>query len=251
MMRLRAFGAGILHLWPIALVIVAWDLWVVVNGYTSTVAPRPWLVFEDVVTSVGAYVPSAAYTIVVALIGLVGGTLVGFCAAVVVWSSAALAGVVTPAALVIRSVPITALIPIIARIVGYGDPAVVASTVLICFFPAFVFTLSGLAAIPDSSRDLFRVLGAGRAQLLVRLGVLYALPNLMVSVRITAPTAVLAAMLAEFLMGASGLGAMFSTSRSYSDMERAWGTAVVATVVSVLVFVGARALERRVVARVV
>jgi len=34
------------------------------------------------------------------------------------------------------------------------------------------------------------------------------------------------------------------------NMERAWGTALVATVASVLVFLGARVLERRVDARV-
>ncbi|MGW9112575.1 ABC transporter permease [Microbacterium sp. NPDC055683] len=250
MSRLRAAGAALLHLWPVAVVLVAWDLWVVVNGYTATVAPRPWGVIADVVTGFSSYLPSIGYTVGMAVGGLVGGTLIGFAGAILVWWSAALSGVVTPAALVIRSVPITAMIPIIARIVGYGDAAVLTSTALICFFPAFVFTLSGLHAIPDAGRDLFRVLGAGRLQVLARLGILHAVPNLMVSVRITAPSAVLAAMLAEFLMGSHGLGALFSESRSYMDMERAWGTALVATVVSVLVFVGARALERRVGARV-
>ena len=246
MTRLRSIGMGIVHLWPIALLLLAWDLWVVLNGYTSTVAPRPWFVIADVVTGFFEYIPSITYTLGMALGGLVGGTLIGFVGAVLVWWSAALSGVVTPAALIIRSVPITALIPIIARIVGYGDPAVLASTMLICFFPAFVFTLSGLAAIPDAGRDLFTVLGANKLQVLARLGVLYALPNLMVSVRITAPSAVLAAMLAEFLMGTSGLGALFSQARSYMDMERSWGTALVATVVSVLVFVVAQMAERRV-----
>jgi ABC-type nitrate/sulfonate/bicarbonate transport system permease component len=250
MSRVRSIATALLHLWPIALVLVAWDAWVVLNGYTSTVAPRPWPVIADVVLGFGDYLPDVSYTLGVALAGLVGGTLIGFLAAILVWSSAAVAGVVTPAALIIRSVPITAMIPIIARIVGYGDPAVLTSTALICFVPAFVFTLSGLAAIPAAGRDLFRVLGANKLQLLGRLGVLYALPNLMVSIRITAPTAVLAAMLAEFLMGAHGLGALFSESRSYMDMERAWGVALVATVVSVLVFIAARALERRVDARV-
>lgn len=241
MNRLRAIGIGVLHLWPIAVVLIAWDLWVVLNGYTSTVAPRPWNVFADVATGFADYVPSIGYTLGMSLGGLVGGTAIGFVGAVLVWWSAALSGIVTPAALVIRSVPITALIPIIARIVGYGDPAVLTSTALICFFPAFVFTLSGLASMPEAGRDLFRVLGANKRQVLGRLGVLHALPNLMISVRITAPTAVLAAMLAEFLMGAHGLGALFSQSRSYQDMERAWGTALIATVVSVLVFVAARA----------
>jgi NitT/TauT family transport system permease protein len=250
MSRLRAAGMAVVHLWPIALVLVAWDLWVVLNGYTATVAPRPWGVIADVVGGFADYAPSIVYTLGMSLGGLVGGTLIGFAGALVVWWSAALSGIVTPAALVIRSVPITAIIPIIARIVGYGDAAVLASTALICFFPAFVFTLSGLAAVPDAGHDLFRVLGANKAQVLGRLGVLYAVPNLMVSVRITAPSAVLAAMLAEFLMGTNGLGALFSESRSYMDAERSWGTALVATVVSVLVFIAARGLEHRVNSRI-
>lgn len=250
MSRLRSIGIGVLHLWPIAVILIAWDLWIVLNDYTSIVAPRPWFVIADVAAGFGDYLPFVLYTLAVSLGGLIGGTLIGFLAGIAVWWSAALSGVVTPAALVIRSVPITAMIPIIARIVGYGDAAVITSTALICFFPAFVFTLSGLASIPDAGRDLFRVMGAGKLQVLGRMGVLHALPNLMVSVRITAPSAVLAAMLAEFLMGTNGLGALFSHSRSYMDMERAWGTALVATVASVLVFLGARVLESRVDARV-
>ena len=57
---------------------------------------------------------------------------------------------------------------------------------------------------------------------------------------------VLAALLAEYLVGTGGLGHLFSTSRSYFDVERAWGTALLATVVSVLTFVVARGVERRV-----
>src|SRR3546814_5834848 len=61
--RLRAFGIGILHLWPIALVLLAWDLWVVLNGYTATVAPRPWSVLGDILTHFDAYAPSTGYTL--------------------------------------------------------------------------------------------------------------------------------------------------------------------------------------------
>lgn len=250
MTHVRSALVAIAHFWPVALILVAWELWVSLNGYTSTVAPHPAAVFADIATNLTVYLAPTGSTLAVALAGLLGGTVIGFVGAVLVWWSTALAGVVTPAALIIRSVPITAIIPIVARVIGYGDPAVLASTALICFFPAFVFTLSGLASIPVAGHDLFTVLGANKRQVLLRLGVLHAIPSAMVAIRITAPSAVLAAMLAEFLMGTNGLGALFSSSRGYLDMERAWGTALVATVLSVLVFVGSRALERRVVRRV-
>ncbi|WP_210480092.1 ABC transporter permease [Naasia sp. SYSU D00948] len=246
----RSVLTGLLHYWPLALIVVLWDLWVVVNGYTETVAPRPWAVFADVGANVGEYVPDLAYTLVMSLAGLGLGTLAALIAGIGVWRSAAISGVVTPAALVLRSVPVTAMIPVIARLLGYNDSTVLAITAIICFFPVFVFTVSGLASASQSGRDLFAVLGASTATTLRRLHLLTAVPSIMVAIRITAPTAVLAAMLAEFLIGAHGLGHLFSTARSYMEMDRAWGTAVVATALSVLTFVGARALERAVVARV-
>ncbi|NQX28972.1 ABC transporter permease subunit [Microbacteriaceae bacterium VKM Ac-2854] len=250
MTRTRTIAVALAHYWPLALVVVAWEAWVSVNGYTSTVAPHPLDVAVELAQNPLVYLLPTGSTLFTALVGLLGGTMVGVVGAVLVWWSVALSGVVTPAALILRSVPITAIIPIVARIVGYGDPAVLTVTVLVCFFPAFVFTLSGLASIPDAGRDLFTVLGARKAQLLLRYGFLHALPSTMVGIRITAPSAVLAAMLAEFLMGTHGLGALFSQSRGYLDMERAWGTALVATALSVLVFVGSRAVERRVADRV-
>ena len=134
-------------------------------------------------------------------------------------------------------------------IVGYGFWIFLLSDFIMfaAFFAAYAVLVGELAGGP-AGRDLFAVLGAGKVQVLRRLGILHALPQLMVSVRITAPTAVLGAMLAEFLMGAHGLGALFSESRSYMDMERSWGVALVATVLSVLVFLAARGLEHRVVA---
>ncbi|MGC4934730.1 ABC transporter permease [Gordonia sp. DT30] len=248
--RIWASLVRIAHYWPVPAILVAWDLWVLGNGYTSTVAPRPWSVIADVVTQFHAYRDPVLYTLGMSIGGLIGGTVVGFVGAVLVWWSSALSGVVTPAALVVRSVPLTAMIPIIARVVGYGDTAVLASTILISFFPAFVLTLSGLNSIPAVDDDLVASLGGGRWQLFRRVGLLHALPNLAVSVRITAPTAILAAMLAEFLMGSHGLGALFSQSQGYQNADRAWGTALIASVVSLLVFTAARVLERRVTTRV-
>ncbi|GAA1802198.1 ABC transporter permease [Nesterenkonia flava] len=243
-------GINILHLWPLALVLIAWDLWVVINDYSALIAPRPWAAISDVITQPDQYASDTLFTALMSLGGLVVGTAVGTVCAILVWWSAALSGVVTPAALILRSVPISALIPIIARLVGYDDKAVFVSIVVITFFPSFVFVLSGLSSIPAAGRDLFAVMGAGKPQLLLRLGLLHSVPNLMISVRITAPIAVMAAILTEFLIGQNGLGALFAEARSYRQWDLAWGTAVIATVLSVAIFLSARWLERRVTDRV-
>jgi NitT/TauT family transport system permease protein len=161
-----------------------------------------------------------------------------------VWSSRVIGSLVTPTAIVLSAVPITVLIPIIARVIGYGGGTLYIIVAIVTFFPAFVLVGTGLTSIPASSRDLFRVLGASQRGRLQFLNLPQAVPNFMIALRVTAPGAILAELLAEFLVGGNGLGQLFSDSRSYGDTDRAWGAAIVATVVSVVVFVASRALER-------
>lgn len=244
-----SIARGVLNYWPVVAILVAWELWVVLNGYTAIVAPPPTDVLADIASHPDAYVPDALFTIGMATAGLASGLILGLVAAVAVWSSAAISGVVTPAALVVRAVPITAMIPIITRVIGYDDRTVLAITSIISFFPVFVLAVSGLSSVPAVSEDLFQVFGAKRLVRLWRLHLPAAMPNIAIALRITAPAAILASMLAEFLIGQHGLGHLFSDARSYMDMNRAWGTAVVATVLSVVSFLIARAVERAILSR--
>jgi NitT/TauT family transport system permease protein len=173
----------------------------------------------------------------------------GTALAVAVWSSRVVSGMMTPVALIMRSVPVVAMIPVLARVFGYGWTTVLVITSVVSFFPAFVLVGARLRDAPQATSDLMAVLGASRLTLLRRLLLPHAVPGLLVAFRLTASTAVLGAMLAEYLMGGRGLGTLFAQSVSFYQVDRAWGTALVATVVSVACFVAARAIERWGVAR--
>src|SRR5215207_9475084 len=115
---------------------------------------------------------------------------------------------------------------------------------MLAFFPAYVMTSSGLRTASATSRDLMQALGASRSTLLRRVLVPTAVPNLLVALRLCASSAVLAAMVAEFLAGTNGLGRLFSSSRVRFDNERAWGAALIATALSVVLFQVALRIER-------
>jgi NitT/TauT family transport system permease protein len=203
-------------------------------------------VVNDVLQHPALYLPNAAHTLGVALLGLVLGMLVGTGAAIAAWSSALLGGLLAPLTLVFSSIPVVAVIPILARLLGYDTSTVLAVVVIISFFPSFVFTASGLRALPPGSADLFRVLGAGRLHTLLRLALPSALPNWMIALRGAAPQAVMAATLAEFLMASSGLGQIFHQAKDELDMARALGASLVVALMAVVVFLLASAAERRV-----
>ena len=244
--RLGVATGLLARFWGVALLVLAWEAWVAINRYNAIVMPRPYDVFADIVRNPDVYWRNARVTLGVAAFGLVVGMLVGTLLAIGAWWSRVLEGLLTPLGVLFSSVPIVALIPVLARLLGYNPSTVLAVVVLISFFPAFVFTSAGLRALPPGSADLFRVLGARRGTVLLRLALPASLPSWMIALRMAAAHSVLAAMVAEFLMGTTGLGYLFAATKSDFNMERAFGTSVVATAVSVACFVSAMVAERRV-----
>ncbi|MEU6222881.1 ABC transporter permease subunit [Streptomyces sp. NPDC047042] len=235
--------------WPFIALLVGWDLWVVLNGFTVTVAPRPWAVLATFADTPTTYAAPLLWTALDAVVGLAGGILAGLAAAFLVHLWRSTAGLVTPVALLLRSVPLTALIPIVAAVVGYGNGAATIATVIVCFFPAFAFTLSGLGSVPVPQRDVLSVLGAGRLTRLRLLDLPSALPSVAVALRLSTPIAVGGALLAEMLVGTHGLGRLFVDLRSYNQVEQTWGTALLGTALAVAAFAVSRRVEHAVLAR--
>ncbi len=228
----------------VLLVLLGWQLWVGLAGINSIVMPSPLAILGDLTGNPGVYLDSMGQTVLLAVGGLVLGTAFGTGLAVLTWWSRVLAGLLTPLGIVFASVPVVTLIPLLARVLGYDSKTVLAIVVIICFFPAFVFTTAGLRALPAGSADLFRVLGAPRRRVLWLLALPAAVPEWAVALRLAAANSILAAMVAEFLMGTSGLGYLFAAARSDFDMARALGASAIATVISVVAFTAISRLER-------
>jgi NitT/TauT family transport system permease protein len=232
--------------WGVLLLLIAWQLWVVVNRFNPIVMPTPTAVLGDLLSHPEVYLRNVGITLAVAVFGLVVGMLVGTGLAVAAWFSPIASGLLNPLTVLFSSVPVVALIPVIARLLGYDTSTVLAIVVIITFFPSFVFASSGLRAPPPGAEDLLRVLGASRLAMLWRLALPAALPNLAIAFKLAAAHAILAAMVAEFLMGTSGLGYLFAKTKSDFQTEQAFGASAVATVISATAFLLAGLVERRV-----
>jgi NitT/TauT family transport system permease protein len=232
--------------WGILLLLVAWETWVTANSFNPIVMPTPTAVLNDLVTNPGVYLGNVGITLMIAVFGLVAGMLVGTGLAVTAWFSPIASGLLNPLTVLFSSVPVVALIPVIARLLGYDTSTVLAIVVIITFFPSFVFVSSGLRQPPPGSEDLFRVLGASRLDLLRRLALPAAMPNLAIAFRLASAHAILAAMVAEFLMGTTGLGYLFAKTKADFQTEQAFGASLVATVISASAFLAAGWVEKKV-----
>ena len=234
-----------LLVWPFVIVLGFWQLAVVIWDVSPIVAPTPGSVVSDIAGNPGTYLDYTFKTLQLAALGLFIGSLIGLLAALASWLSPMLKGMLTTPMIIMYSVPLVATVPIMARVIGYTRTTVVAVAALVSMFPTFVLASSGFRATPPGSDDVLSVMGAGRGARLRHLALPSAVPDLLTAFRLNAALAIVAAILGEYLTGRDGLGWLFAITYAALEMPRAWGSAVVIVVLSVVVYVGASRLEER------
>jgi len=106
----------------------------------------------------------------------------------------------------IRHIPGVAWLPLIVLWLGLGAPAQILVIAKSVFFPVFLNTLQGIRNVEKSHVELANVLTLTRAQLIRRVILPSAVPNIMVSLRYAAGVSWALVVTAEGLSGQSGLG---------------------------------------------
>jgi ABC-type nitrate/sulfonate/bicarbonate transport system permease component len=130
------------------------------------------------------------------------------------------------------ALPIIAIGPILHIISPIGDMPMVALSALTCFFTTLIGAAVGLRSVDKSSMDLIRAYGGGSWTQLVKVRLRAGLPSLFAGLRIAAPTALLGAIIGEYLGADNGMGVAMIASQSAHEVARTWGIATVATVLA-------------------
>lgn len=124
--------------------------------------------------------------------------------------------------------PLLALGPIILVVFGGRTPTVFLAA-MYCFFTTMVGTVTGLRSADRTSLDLVRAYGGGRWQQLSRVRAVSALPSTFAALKIAAPSAVLGAIIGEYLGGVdSGIGVALTAAQTSYNVPRTWGMALAA-----------------------
>ncbi|MEM8552268.1 MAG: ABC transporter permease [Pseudomonadota bacterium] len=127
---------------------------------------------------------------------------------------------VMPYLVAIDTMPKVAFAPLFIAWLGFGISSKVALAAFIATFPIVVSTAAGLYAASENERMLFKSMGAGRLQTLVRLKLLTGLPYLFTGLKIAAVGVMAGAITGEFLGGGEGFGALIRVSASQMNTPR-------------------------------
>ena len=239
----------------IALPFLLWWLVLKLLGTSPIVARTPWGVVEYLFLAPAAaqaqqqVLAALAQTLPITLAGMAAGLAFALLLAITGLVLPALGRALLPIALVTQTMPLVALTPLLVLLLGRGTAVIVAITVSVTFFPAYVTLAQGLALVPRAAFDLVRAYGASWWRELTLVALPSAMPYLITAAKLAAPRALLGVMIAQWLATGTGLGNLLNQARGYLDYGMVWTVAAVSVLVSVLFYQLVTLAERRLLRR--
>jgi NitT/TauT family transport system permease protein len=189
----------------LALVIVAWDLIVRLNNIPPFVLPGPLLVFTTLVNDWSLLAQSLWVTLETTFEGFALAAVGGIGLAVLFNQSRLVEYSFYPYAVTLQVTPIVAIAPLL--LIYLPQPAaVLACAWIVAFFPVLANTTLGLNSVDRNLQALFSLYGASRGQVLWRLKLPSALPEMLAGLRIAGGLSLIGAVVAEIAAGSAGAG---------------------------------------------
>lgn len=201
----------------LALFFAAWELGVRLTEAPVYILPAPSRILATLARNPGQYAGATFITLSEAFAGLILGVLAGVIIASLLTIRPGLEGGVMTLAILVKSTPMVAIAPLLTIWLGFGVAPKVLITALMTFFPVLVNVLSGLQRPDPALLDLFHSLNAGRWKVFLHLRLPGALPYLFAALKISAPLALIGAVVAEWTGASGGLGRIMWLS--YSNLN--------------------------------
>jgi len=183
-----------------------WKLLVVLLKLPKYMLPSPELVGSAIVERFQALLAAFFLTSETAAIGLAASILVGVGIALIFAQWRGLRRLLFPYTILLQTVPIVAIAPLIVMWAGNGAHSVAMVTFIICLAPIIANTTQGLISVDENLIHLFLMHKATPAQILFKLRLPHAMPNLFVGIRISAGIAVIGAITGELFTSSSRVG---------------------------------------------
>jgi NitT/TauT family transport system permease protein len=195
----------VLPLAALALGLIAWDLVVRLKDIPPYVLPGPGLVFTTLVNDRVLLAQSLGITLLTTLEGFLLALVGGVGLAVLFNQSRLIEYSLYPYAVILQVTPIVAIAPLL--LIYLPQPAaVLACAWIVAFFPVLANTTLGLNSVDRNLADLYRLYGASRGQVLVRLKLPSALPYILGGLKIAGGLSLIGAVVAEIAAGSAGSG---------------------------------------------
>lgn len=216
---------------PMSTSLILWAiLWEVV-GQLDMVSLIPPL--SNVVMRLGEIVPTDAFidAILLTARAFLAGTglaiLFGVPLGVLMGRSEIADRLLLPWVNVFVSAPLTALVPIIMALFGFGETTIILTVVLFALWIIILDTRAGTRSISNSLVEMARSYGATGWQAFSKIYVWAALPEILAGIRLGLVRAIKGVIIGQLIVSVVGFGYLFEIYQSNFLMEHLWALLLV------------------------
>lgn len=216
---------------PMSSSLILWAiLWEIV-GRADLVSLIPPL--SNVVMRLGEIVPTDSFIDAITLTArafLVGtgiAIVVGVPIGVVMGRSEIVDKLLLPWVNVFVSAPLTALVPIIMALFGFGETTIILTVMLFALWIIILDARAGARSISGSLIEMARSYGASPLQAFVKVYIWAALPEILAGIRLGLVRAIKGVIIGQLIVSVVGFGYLFEIYQSNFLMEHLWALLLV------------------------
>ena len=245
--KIQAMESVVLPLLFGLLILVTWQtrvLHTLLNTDTFTL-PLPGRILKIIADNLGDIMVNVKATVIVAIVGLIGGSLLGYGIAVLAalfpkWGSS---GVTIVAAF--NAIPIVALAPVMTNWTkDFSNDAYTRSmlakilvVVIVCMANMSINAFRGLTNLKPYSEDLMQSVAASKWMTLHKLRIPNSMPYIFIALKVAVPSSVISALVSEYFAEyIVGVGRQIRENIVLAQYSAAWAYIVVACLIGIIMY---------------
>jgi NitT/TauT family transport system permease protein len=231
----------------LAVTAVVWEGAVQLFGIRPVYLPRLSTILMSVAATPQAYINGFLRTLAETVLGFVAGAAFGILTGIAFFRLRALKDMVFPIFVVSQTIPVIAFGALVVLWFGNTLLAKAVIAFYLTFFPVTVNTLLGLDMVDPKQVALMRSFGASNGQLLLRLQLPTALPQIFVALRLASSLSLVGAIVGEWFGDTTGIGVLLLQAMFTENMVAIWGALLAAALLGTSFYAVVAAAERRLV----
>jgi NitT/TauT family transport system permease protein len=222
-------------LFTIAIFLV-WELACIVFKVNTSVLQPPSAAFTAMFKLWRVFLYHSWVTLWVTMVGFALAVGFGIILGLVVgWSRAIYRGLY-PVMIGFNTIPKVAIVPLLILWFGIGEVPAIVTAFLISFFPIVVNIATGLATTEPELEDVLRALGAGKLDIMLKVGIPRALPYFFGSLKIAITLAFVGTVVSETLGANAGLGYLIALEGASFRMANVYAALLLLAFEGVLMY---------------
>lgn len=246
----KSMPSWVQHLIVFVAFISLWEAAVRFSWVSALILPSPFAVIVawwDLAIVRGLIWDDFFVTLTEVLVGFAFGATFGTVIAVLSAMQPTFRRLVSPYMVALQVTPRIAVAPIIVAWLGFGMEPKIAIAAIICFFPIFINTLTGLMQVDEDRMEMFASLRASRWQVFRHLQLPGAMPVIMAGYKTGISLALIGAIVGEFVSASVGIGVMIQRFSFQLLLPQAFACLIMLTVMGLTLYGAASLVDRHVV----